>query len=527
MITKNLKQIASGGEGTIYEHPKDSSKVLKIYHTPRNIIFKDHLLELKNLSDKFLKPIDIIEENNKVIGFTMNYINFNDYYLLNNLFNKGFCNNHSITDQFKTDILSKMKSDILDLHSKKLIIGDLNQYNIFFSTKGDLLYVDVDSYQSAYNKHSGVLLDEIRDWTNSNIDSYSDSYSYDVLSFWILTYCHPYKYLIQGSTTDIKSRCLKGESILTKKSVAKIPPIYKHPVGDIYDQFFEIFDRRKRFFVDFKGTNPGVLIDQSITKNIVTSDKLSIREIASDVTKVNSAFDQFAVLVGDKWTLYKSNMKSLVSKSNLDLTCDELYPSNSNYCYRVKNVLYDSKGKEYKFSHPEFHYKKGSLMVIDYSNDSLYNYEIDSQLYGINYSKNPIYSRSVVHKTEMIQNFGKSKFINSPNKSSYSMIKLPESTLDAYNVGEIYVAELRVNNTIIYRLFNKSKSTDLSYLPKFDLLGDKIVVPNDNSLDIYDLDLNLIMKFDCNVSSIFSQIHVTQSGIILLEDKKLYLINTK
>ena len=56
MITKNLKQIASGGEGTIYEHPKDSSKVLKIYHTPRNIIFKDHLLELKKLREEN-KPI--------------------------------------------------------------------------------------------------------------------------------------------------------------------------------------------------------------------------------------------------------------------------------------------------------------------------------------------------------------------------------------------------------------------------------------------------------------------------------------
>lgn len=94
---RNSKEIAAGGEGRILEHPTIANRVIKIYHTPRSNGFAKHLETLAMLPDNFIKPIEIYYDgNNKVAGFDMLYVKLSDFWLFNNLFNKGFCNTNRI-----------------------------------------------------------------------------------------------------------------------------------------------------------------------------------------------------------------------------------------------------------------------------------------------------------------------------------------------------------------------------------------------------------------------------------------------
>jgi len=98
----SAKEIAAGGEGKIFEHPANKKKVVKLYHQPRPAGFANHLEILSQLGDAFVKPQEIyFNGRGQVAGFDMDYVNFNNYWLFNNLFNKGFCNTNRIDKGFK------------------------------------------------------------------------------------------------------------------------------------------------------------------------------------------------------------------------------------------------------------------------------------------------------------------------------------------------------------------------------------------------------------------------------------------
>ena len=50
-------------------------------------------------------------------------------------------------------MLKNLTKELQALHSLGIVIGDLNQYNLFFSKKAEILFVDVDSYQTKDNNH--------------------------------------------------------------------------------------------------------------------------------------------------------------------------------------------------------------------------------------------------------------------------------------------------------------------------------------------------------------------------------------
>ena len=51
------------------------------------------------------------------------------------------------------------------LHKNDIQVSDLNQYNMYFSLNGKILFVDVDSYQTPDNKLiDPVVLEDIRDF---------------------------------------------------------------------------------------------------------------------------------------------------------------------------------------------------------------------------------------------------------------------------------------------------------------------------------------------------------------------------
>ena len=517
------KEIAAGGEGKIYEHPTDKKKVVKIYHQPRKKEYADHLKLLSGLGNRFVEPKEIyFTDKGQCAGFDMNYVNFSHYWLFNNLFNKGFCNSNGIDKSFKLKVLQELSEAINEVHSKGIVIGDLNQYNIFVGKNGTILFVDTDSYASTVYPHSGVILDDIRDWTTLDINKSTDSWSYDILAFWITTFCHPFKWIMPGNKDTLEQRVKKNMSFLRDMPGLKIPPLYEAPTGDEKKQFLEIFSGR-RYMVNLSGQHVQVNVQ---IKQQVGSKNLEIRELYDHVTKILNAGSCISAKINGKWSIIETSLPKITRMTTSVDDCDVLLPSKSNYAYIKGNVLYSHDGKENKFYQPEFYYDNCSLMCIDYAQDLQYNFNLNSQMWNISNNNLVVFSKSIVVGNTPIQNFGAQKFLNIPIGTSYTMIGVPIETKNAIYCNNFWAIEMRKKNKVEYELRTSTQSMSLEYLPSFAVRGKVVLIPENGYIDVYQ-DMTKIVELDCLMCTRDSQLFSTDSGILLLENNVLYLLNTK
>lgn len=521
------KEIAAGGEGKILEHPTDKNMVLKIYHTPRENQYSLHLQALQSLPTSFVTPKEIIiDSNNKVAGFTMSYVNFNDYTLFNNLFNKGYCTTNNITDAFKLDVLDDLKLNLEELHKKDIHVGDLNQYNMYFSKTGKMLFVDVDSYQTKTNPHSGVLLEDIRDWTSTAINSLSDSWAYDVLVFWAMSFCHPFKWVVPGNTESLEVRVKTHKSYLSNPTGIKIPKLYKPVAANLETQFKQIF-HGQRFMVDLSGV-PVMHTNVQIRQQ-VQSQNVNIRELYTDVYQIHANIDRISFKTKTGWTLVNTSLKGITSikESNVAL---EIFPGNKHVLYSDGTILFnDNQVSMHAFTQPMFYFNYGSLSVLEYAHDKQYNYDVDAQMSNtVGHTITEVYAKSVLYSGVPVQNFGAKKRLNVPVKSSYRLIEVPIGTKNAYYSNGYYAYEMIVRNAVEYRIQSTFNNTILAYdyLPQFAAFGNMLFVPTDSGIDVY-RDMVLAVTLDVPVSTRDSKLYYTTAGILLLENNILYLLNTK
>jgi hypothetical protein len=520
---KNAKEIAAGGEGRILEHPTDKKKVIKIYHQPRKNEYSKHLQLLSNLGKHFVEPQEIyFNSKQECAGFDMSYVNFSNYWLFNNLFNKGFCNSNGIDKAFKYKILMQLKECIEELHKKDIVVGDLNQYNLFFGKKGDILFVDTDSYKSPYEPHSGVLLDDIRDWTTMDINKQTDSWAFDILVFWSTTFCHPFKWVAPNNTDSLEQRVKKNMSFLRAIPGIKIPALYEPPAADVKSQFEEIFSGR-RYMVNLSGQHVHVNVQ---IKQPVTSNSLEIRELFDKVTFVFCSGNKISVRTDNRWLLVETVIPKVTRILGTYSDCDVLLPSNTSFAKLKDGVLISEKGNRTTFRQPEFYYNSGSLMVLDYDTDMQYNFDLEMQLAGISNNSLIVFAKSFIIRDVPIQNFGAQKYMNIPVGRSYTMIGLPPDTKNAVYCDNHWAIEYKKKTKVGYMLMSSYGSEELDYLPYFTVKSGMLFVPENGYIDVYK-DLQVIMKLDCPQCTRDSKLYSSVSGILLLENNTLYLLNTK
>ncbi len=193
-------EIQRGGEGRILLLPAEKDKVVKIYHPGIKPISEARYKQLQKLDKElFLKPLDLIYLKSEIIGFVMEYAGAN-YFPISSLFNRSFCLRNAITDKYKSKIADKLIDAVKHAHFNGFVIGDLNQYNVLVDLSGNLKLIDIDSYETPGHKHTGVLLDDIRDYYYQGIVSMnSDYFALSVLLFYLFTYTHPFK----GDTSKV------------------------------------------------------------------------------------------------------------------------------------------------------------------------------------------------------------------------------------------------------------------------------------------------------------------------------------
>ena len=271
----NNSFLASGGEAQIFSRGKTA---YKIYHDPKKSLSVSKIQELSEItSHNIIKPIDIlIDKNNKPVGYTMQYIK--DTYSLCQLFTKSFKSRNSVTRDMIIDIVKIMQKGISHIHSKGILIVDLNELNFLVSKNFDNVYfIDVDSYATK-NFPATALMESIRDRHSIVFSELTDWFSYAVVSFQLFIGIHPFKGT-HPSIKDLDDRMIKNISVFNHHvSIPKICESFS-VIPDVYKAWY------KSVFEDGKRSIPPsldgavIIVPITVLKSVTGSSVFNVSEI--------------------------------------------------------------------------------------------------------------------------------------------------------------------------------------------------------------------------------------------------------
>jgi len=213
----NKTPLTEGGEGIIYEF---NGQIIKIYKPVVNMKSKKNKVQMlikKSLPKEVISPKDIVvDRNGKFIGFSMDKVEGEEF---KKLINKKFVTANNITTKDILSMLIKAQNVINELHKNSIYIGDLNDQNILFDNQFNIYFIDCDSW-TVENEKCEVAMDLFKDplLQSNNFDEKTDTYSFAVLAWKLLTRIHPF-----GGTMNpdmnIMDRMKNGISVIDNPKV--------------------------------------------------------------------------------------------------------------------------------------------------------------------------------------------------------------------------------------------------------------------------------------------------------------------
>lgn len=241
---------AQGGEGAIYIK---GSTAYKLYADPQRMIQPAKILELSVLTDpRIVRPLDVLlDGRNRPVGYSMRHIG--NAYALCQLFPKAFRNRMNLTPEMVFRLVRKLQDGIRHVHSKGILIVDLNEMNFLASENfEEVFFIDVDSYQTP-SFPATVLMESVRDRHAGAFTVNTDWFSFAVVSFQMFVGIHPFKGTypplqnLPGKDQKLDARMRANISILHEGvsvpasclPLTVIPPAY-------LDWFRAVFEGGKR-----------------------------------------------------------------------------------------------------------------------------------------------------------------------------------------------------------------------------------------------------------------------------------------
>lgn len=281
---------AQGGEGSIFVK---GSTAYKIYSDPQRTISPIKIQELSVLSEQnIIRPLELILDNkNNPIGYSMRSVSKS--FALCQLFPKAFRQRNNLTPERTLKLVRKFQDGVKHIHSKGILIVDLNELNFLVAEDfSELYFIDVDSYQTP-SFPATVLMESVRDRHATNFTTGSDWFSFAVVSFQMFVGIHPFKGT-HPSLRTLDERMQANVSVLNKKvsvpqsclPFSQIP----HAYLDWYQAVFETGER----VPPPDGLNIQVIVGPSVTKlnaNVASKvfDITEFREFDSEVLWHNGA----------------------------------------------------------------------------------------------------------------------------------------------------------------------------------------------------------------------------------------------
>ena len=255
IILEPSQLIQSGGEGMVFAM---GDTAVKLYHQPQphQAHKLRHLLHLP-LPANVLGPCALVQDDQgKVIGFQMPRLPTSRQ-PLKQLANPLYWQKNNVQTQAIVHLFQHIHHTLSQLHQANIIVGDLNDQNIFFSLLSPLptpLWIDSDSYQFtpypcpvANLNFLDPALYHVSDFSQRPVfTAYTDWYAYFVLLVKSLLQVHPY-----GGThkqhKSLQARAQAGISILNPAVIT--PQRARHPEtlsDDLLHHLHLVFDKGHR-----------------------------------------------------------------------------------------------------------------------------------------------------------------------------------------------------------------------------------------------------------------------------------------
>ena len=541
------KEIARGGEGAIID--LGGNKVAKIYHQTTTSLTESKLKHLSELDGSvFIKPEEVLfSKNKKIAGFIMKMLSQN-FFPLYSAYSYNFCNTQGLTDKIKLKVVKILINSLKSVHSKGIIVGDFNPFNIMLNDTGETFFIDTDSYQTPGTKHSGKLLDDIRDHLFFGaVNKESDYYALAVVVFNFLTSLHPYK----GTHSKYKSlpeRAINKIPIFDNDTNLIVPKCY-HPLMDknLMGQFERIFKHGERFVINLDAVS-GIVHVINIDKVAEREGELLIMKIIDnkEIRYVNCSQTTACVAFKDEIVVYELKNKGFSRElGRIPRTNKNIAPIPTD-----KNLFTFENGKFFKYDLDTFQRVEmddmgmgkillakqyGNVFVVIEEN-KMYTIYLDETIgTHIRFSTKEVFGNSFKKYNGMLQNFGGNTYLRTNNNGNLDTILYDENLSDVYQDGNIGIAQTVKNGAVKFDLFkikglNVEKYTySLTSIRHFGYNpGNFIIMPEDNQLLFLGYtDMQPIAKFKCSVVDESTQVFHTKAGILLNDSKNLYLVNKK
>jgi len=543
-------EIHRGGEGRIMAL-KDPNFVAKLYH-PHISPLSDAQFSFLTKLDKslFVVPVHLLRNTkNATAGFIMEYIP-NDYFPLSSFFSKNFCAKNGISEKVKKQIIERLINSINYAHSQNIIIGDLNQYNILVNKVGQVKMIDTDSYQTSAHKHTGILLDDIRDYLHGGIVSTeSDYFALSVMVFYALTHVHPFKG-IHPSYKKISDRMIHHLPVFAQGEGIKVPKVYRPP-GDkkIMSQFEELYLKGNRFLMSLSGVSKvlGKLTPVKVTT--INEKDLSVTPILPDTAGSDTYFNSFLgyVETEDNFFVYDAkntgylSLKYTIPKQKYE----NILLGNNNVIARKGQNIYHYKSDADVVLIKNFTIEAGSFthnfdgIVLVFNQNLMFKLYIDEIIgSSVKNTRNEVFGQSFSHHTGLLQNISGQKrtFYNSGKDLASVKIGFPAKEIRSQ--GQVSCIQYIEDNKIVtqYVFFDGLKAmvsqnatellTDFAYMPTGN--SGFIFEPADDAIKVLRTqDFQTVSLLECPQVSSLSKLQYSGAGIVALENERVYLLNRK
>jgi serine/threonine protein kinase len=541
------KEFARGGEGRIID--VGHGKAAKIYHQNNADFTAAKLQHLSGLDGSvFIKPEEILfYKNNKVAGFIMKMLP-NDFFPLYSAYSYNFCTAKGIVDKTKLKIIRTLIDSLNFAHSKGIVIGDFNPFNIMLNDIGTTFFIDTDSYQTPGSIHSGKLLVDIRDHLKLGaINKESDYYALSVVVFNFLTNIHPYK----GTHAKYKSlpeRAMQKITVFDNDPNLIVPKCY-HPIQDknLMNQFKRIFKDGERFPISLDDI-PSIIHVINIDKVIEKEGELTITQMLRNVEirYINCSSTITCVALEKEIIVYSTKDRGFYKElGRIPRTSKDLAPLPTD-----KNLFVFENGKFFKydlatFQRTEMEGMKIENMVVakQYGNifviieeEKMTTVYLDETIgTHIKFRTKEVFGRSFKKYNGMMQNFGENTYLRVNNNGNLDTVIYNDILSDVYQNGNIGIAQTVKKGKVNFDLFRvnglnvEKHSYPLTFIRHFGYNpGNYIIMPEDNQLVFLGHDnLEPLAKFKCSIVDEYTQVFYTKGGILLNDSKNLYMVNKK
>ena len=534
------KEIARGGEGRIILLT-GKKQVAKLYFNAQPADSSAHFNFLINWRHPlFLLPEDLLRDaKGNIAGFLMPYLP-DTYQPLSILFSKNYCRKNNIDSQFKLNIIEKLITAVKEAHEKQLIIGDLNPYNILVHTKtGELKLLDCDSYQTPYKKHSGILLEDIRDYEKGGkVSQESDFFALSVLAFYLLSFCHPFKG-IHPQFKTLKERMLHHLPIFD--SSVKKPKCYLQPNDNWMVIFKDFYLNGKRFLFDTQ--NLAVDTGHLATHKIKINENILLQAVYSGAySGVEFGTRYGYVATPSEWKIFECIEKGrIVLRKSYPLTnFDAIFISDENIIGRKNTNWY------FGLEHEPEKIKNISLKanrIVLYKNlaaiiedGALYKLYINEIRYGnIKMERIEVFEEGFKQQANWIQFSGGVYHIFYSNKNDLTTIKLKRIIMSLEQEGAYGLYSFKQKGQLGYRFFRIDGLNLIEYPKIYDepfqfavleSKSDYIFKTKDDGIELLNSEnLQKLEEYKIEGFDAQNPIFYSRAGIVLSTDEGIMLMN--